>query len=146
MPSTSIWVHLIWATKNRSPILTKELREILFQHIRENALLKEIQLDTIGGVADHVHLLIRLWPDQTVARIAQLIKGESSHWVNSQNITPFKFEWQDEYMAVSVSHSQLHRVREYIRTQEEHHRKRSLAEEEQSTLVEAGIEGVKTPQ
>ncbi len=127
-------------------MLTKELRELLFQHIRENARRKEIQLDTIGGVSDHVHVLIRLWPDQTVARMAQLIKGESSHWVNSQNITPFRFEWQDEYMAVSVSHSQLHRVREYIQNQERHHRKRSLAEEEQSTLAEAGIEGVKTPQ
>jgi len=145
MPSTSIWIHLIWATKNRRPILTKDLRNTLFEHIKENALLKEIQLDTIGGVCDHVHVLVRVFPDQQVSRIVQLIKGESSHWVNSRNMVPVKFEWQDEYMAVSLSRSAVYLVRQYIRNQEVHHRKKTTAEEWQRILAEAGIQGVETP-
>ncbi len=144
MPSTSIWIHLIWATKNRSTTLTKQLREILFLHIEENARGKEIRLDTIGGVSDHVHLLVRLMPDQQVSKIVQLIKGESSHWVNSQHITRFKFEWQDEYMALSVGHRHLHRVRNYILNQEGHHRKDTTGKNWKSTQAEAGIGRVET--
>jgi len=59
----------------------------------------------------------------------QLIKGESSYWINKNQLTPQKFEWQDEYFAVSVSESGLEKVRDYIKNQEEHHRRKSFIEE-----------------
>ena len=129
MPYIRIWVHLIWSTKNRVPLLADGLRAQVFSHIKENASKKDIYLDTINGVADHLHTLISLGSDQTIARVAQLLKGESSYWMNKEKMTKKKFEWQDEYFAVSVSEWMVPTVRAYIRNQEEHHRKKTFAEE-----------------
>jgi putative transposase len=124
-----IWVHLVWTTKNREPILTSGIRQKLFSHIRENAAEKGIYVDFINGYLDHVHCLISLGPGQNIDKILMLIKGESSFWVNKNRICNKKFEWQSDYFAVSVSESGIIRVREYIKNQERHHRKRSFQEE-----------------
>jgi len=129
MPFTKIWIHLIWSTKNREKLINKELKKILLQHIKENARLKEIFIDTLNCVQDHIHLLISLGREQTISKIVMLIKGESSNWVNKNKLLKGKFEWQDEYIAVSVSESQVDKVREYIKNQEEHHRIKSFEEE-----------------
>ena len=139
MPYLRIWVHLIWSTKNREPYIDRRLRSDLLRHIRENALQKGIRLDELNAVSDHVHALISLNADQSIARIAQLIKGESSHWVNQEERLQFKFEWQDEYLALSVSESAVASVRQYIRNQEEHHRARSFAEEYDAFMHEYGL-------
>jgi len=125
-----VWIQMVWSTKNREPLINNnELRQKLFQHITENAKDKNIRLDCLNGTCDHVHALVSLGPDQTIAKIAQLIKGESSHWLNQQSLVRRKFEWQDDYFAVSVSDSAVDQVRWYIKNQEEHHRKKSLSEE-----------------
>ena len=108
-------------------------------HIRNNASQKGIFLDTINGVADHVHALVSLRADQTIAKAAQLLKGESSHWINEQNLARGKFEWQDEYIAVSVSESVVDRVRKYINNQEEYHRRKTFAEEYQDFTKKYGF-------
>ena len=122
-------IHYIWATKNRYPSITAELKPILLEHIKDNANKKGIHIDTLNCVADHIHLLISLGTDQTVSKVAQLIKGESSYWMNQNNIVTDKFEWQDEYIALSVSESGLDKVRKYIMNQEAHHKLKTLAEE-----------------
>lgn len=66
--------------------------------------------------------------EQSISKIAFLLKGESSYWVNDYKLSRTKFEWQDEYIAVSVSESLVPKVRDYIRNQEEHHRKKSFKE------------------
>jgi REP element-mobilizing transposase RayT len=129
MPYVSIWVHLIWATKNRHPYLKKEIRPILIQHIQENAFCKGIHLDFINGAEDHIHTLISLKPNQDISQIARLLKGESSYWINQKKIVEFEFGWQDEYIAISVSKSGINRIREYIKNQEKHHQKQSFADE-----------------
>lgn len=146
MPYVRVWVHAIWSTKNREPILERELRTKVFEHIKANAKEKNIFLDTIGGYVEHVHTLISLGSDQTIAKIAQLLKGESSHWINQNSLTRMKFEWQDEYFAISVNESMVDTVREYIRGQEEHHRKKSFAEEYRELLHRHGFsdEGLKS--
>ena len=122
-------IHYIWATKNRSHLITPELKQQLLPHIKENCRKKEIYLDTLNCVTDHIHMLISLGREQTVAKLSQLIKGESSFWVNQSNIIERKFEWQDEYIALSVSESGLEKVRQYIANQEEHHRTKTFAQE-----------------
>ncbi|MBK9098202.1 MAG: IS200/IS605 family transposase [bacterium] len=129
MPYTRIWIHLIWSTKNREKLINKELKQILLQHIKQNARLKDIFIDTINCVQDHIHLLISLGREQTISKIVMLIKGESSNWINKNKFTNIKFEWQDEYIAVSVSESQVAKVQDYIKNQEEHHSLKSFAEE-----------------
>ncbi len=86
-------------------------------------------MDTINCTDDHCHALISLGTSQSISKVAFLIKGESSHWINKHNLVPGKFEWQEEYITVSVSESQLDKVRAYIKTQQEYHRRRSFAEE-----------------
>ena len=129
MPYVRVWVHIVWSTKNREPVLKKEVLAKVLSHIRENAKTKNIFLDSINGVVDHVHILISLKADQTIAKIVQLLKGESSHWINAQCLIDGRFEWQEEYFAVSVSESVVHTVREYIANQEEHHRVKTFGEE-----------------
>jgi len=116
MPFIKVYIHFVWSTKNREPLLSsKELRQKVWQHIRENAKGKGIFIDFINGYSDHCHCLISLGVDQTIQKVMQLIKGESSFWINKQNLISNKFEWQDEYFAVSVSESVVNRVRNYIK-------------------------------
>jgi putative transposase len=122
MPRVCLWIHFVWSTKGRQPWLSDSLRPVVLQHIRENAELKGIIVDCINGWVDHVHCLVALKNHQSVAQVAQLLKGESSHWVNSNGLVDDGFEWQDEYYAVSVSESSLVTVRAYIEHQDEHHR------------------------
>jgi REP element-mobilizing transposase RayT len=130
MPFVKVYIHFVWSTKNRYPYLnTNELRVKVWNHIRENAKAKGIFIDFINGYADHCHCLISLGIDQTIQKVMQLIKGESSYWINKNRLTKEKFEWQDEYFAVSVSESMLDKVRDYIKNQEEHHRKKTFQEE-----------------
>lgn len=129
MPMIKIWVHLVWATKSRKPLLDKSIRQKVWQHMRTNALEKQIHVDFINGHIDHVHCLISLNADQTIAKKVQLIKGESSSWINKNNLCDEKFEWQDDYFAVSVSESGVNAVREYIKNQEAHHAKKTFQQE-----------------
>jgi len=140
MPYVKVWIHFVWSTKNREPYLTDEIRQKVFQHIRENAKAKNIYIDFIGGYIDHIHCLISLGTDQTLEKIMQLIKGESSFWINKNNLCRSgKFEWQNEYFAVSVSETYLESVRKYIANQEEHHRTRSFNDEFEGFMKRAGF-------
>ena len=118
MPYVRIWLHLVWSTKNRYPFLKKAIRYKLFDHIQENAKQKGIYLDCVNGYEDHIHCLVSLSSNETVSKLLQLIKGESSFWINKQKLCTSTFQWQEEYFAVSVSESQLNRVRKYIANQE----------------------------
>lgn len=122
MPFVNIYIHLVFSTKNRIPFLeTEGIRKKVWKHVFENAQLKGIHIDCVNGHAEHCHCLISLNSDQTIRKIAQLIKGESSFWINKNNVIKEQFEWQDEYYAVSVSESAIKNVRKYILNQEAHH-------------------------
>ncbi|MBI1936934.1 MAG: IS200/IS605 family transposase [Ignavibacteriales bacterium] len=142
MPYTKIWIHLIWSTKNRERIITKEIKPLLLAHIKENAKNKGIHIDVVNCVQDHIHLVASLGRDQTIGKLVQLIKGESSNWCNKQKILQTKFEWQDEYIVVSVSHSMINKVREYINNQEEHHKRKSFMEEYEDFKNKYGFESI----
>ncbi|MBN8572042.1 MAG: IS200/IS605 family transposase [Ignavibacteria bacterium] len=129
MPHTKIWIHIVFSTFERKPLLNDSIRENVFSHILEYSKSKNIYVDRINGYVDHMHILISLSRDQTISKVMQYIKGESSHWINKNNLTKEKFEWQDEYFAVSVSESRLEAVRKYIDNQVEHHKKKSFKEE-----------------
>lgn len=139
MPYTKIWIHLIWTTKNRIKLIGKELKPKLLEHMKENAKAKNIYIDTINCISDHAHALISMKSEQSISKIAGLIKGESSHWINDNKLSNFKFEWQDEYIAVSVSESTILKVREYIRNQEKHHIKKTFMDEYKEFMEKYGF-------
>jgi len=140
MPYIRVWVHFVWATKDRQPVLIDPFRKQLFSHIEENARKKNIFLDRVNGYHDHLHCLVSLGSSDTIEKIIQLIKGESSFWFNNKSgfKTP-RLEWQDEYFAVSVSESSLIAVRNYIDNQEIHHQKKSFAEEYDEFISKFGF-------
>ncbi len=90
----------------------------MLEHIKSNAKKKGIFIIEINCVSDHIHILISLGSDQSIGKVVQLIKGESSHWINQNKLVRGKFEWQDDYIAVFVSKSILDKVRKYITNQE----------------------------
>lgn len=139
MPYTKVLLHIIWSTKNRIKSIKKDIKPKLLNHILKNAKEKEIFIESINSVEDHIHILISLGREQTISKVVQLIKGESSNWVNKSFQLRDKFEWQDEYFAVSVSESAVDKVKEYIKNQEEHHRVKSFDEEYELFLEKYGF-------
>ena len=134
-----IWVHLIWGTLNHDRCLNRDIRLKLFDHIiaREKELNLEIKCLNIQP--EHVHCLLSLPSDKTMSEIAQSLKGESSHWVNEEHLTPFKFKWQRGYAAYSVSSTQVDKVKTYIQNQEEHHKRKSFRDEFKEWAVQYGV-------
>ncbi len=86
MPYIKVLIHFIWGTKNREQLISKELKPLLLQHIKTNSIKKDIFIDTLNCVSDHIHLLVSLGTEQTIAKTAMLIKGEPSFWVNKEKL------------------------------------------------------------
>ncbi len=140
MPYVKNWLHCVWGTKNRIKFLSGGIKAEVIEHILLNAREKAIYIDIINGSTEHLHCLLSLNHDMSLSKVMQLIKGESSHWINKNSLTILKFEWADEYYGVSVSESQLHRVRRYIENQENHHRIKSWNEESDELIREYGFD------
>ncbi len=130
MPYLKVYIHAVWSTKNRMKLLNSpELRAQIFEHIKDNAQQKGIYLVEVNGHSDHTHCLLSLGADQTISKVTQLMKGESSFWINKKGLCQGKFHWQEEYYAESVGPDRLAGVKDYIRNQEEHHSRRTFQEE-----------------
>ena len=141
MPFIKVYIHFVWSTKNRFPYLnTIDLRKSMWKHIKENSVKKGVFVDYVNGYEEHCHCLISLASDQTIGKIMQLIKGESAYWFNKHKLILQKFEWQDEYFAVSVSESNIEMVRNYIKNQEAHHYKKSYQDEFQEMIDKFGFQ------
>jgi putative transposase len=125
----SLNVHCIFSTKERVPLLKPEIRERLWPYLGGIAKQNGITPRCIGGVADHVHLLLSLPTTIAVAKAIQLIKSGSSSWIHQVFRELRNFNWQQGYGAFSVSISQLPETIHYIENQAEHHRTRSFREE-----------------
>lgn len=129
MSFLKVWIHAVWSTDQRKPLLESSLREEVFHHIKENGIKKGIYIDRVNGFHDHVHVLFDLPSEVCIPKAIQLIKGESSFWINKSGLIRHPFAWQSEYYAASVSDHAVDEVRLYIDHQEEHHRKKSFAKE-----------------
>jgi putative transposase len=123
--------------------LYKSARETVRQHIIENCVKKKIFLQEINGYDEHLHCLISLGREQSISKVSQLIKGESSYWINKNNICQETFMWQDDYFAVSVSESQVSKVVKYIKNQEKHHTKKTFSEEVDEFILKYGFTLIK---
>ena len=139
MPFLKVWIHAVWATAGRKPLLTVDVRKKVFLHIKENGLQKGIFIDRVNGYVDHVHVLFSLGKDMSIAKAVQLLKGESSFWINKNSLTPTKFEWQDEYYAASISDNHFVNLRNYVDNQEEHHRKKTFYQEHEELIQEIAV-------
>ena len=129
MSYISSYFHCVFSTKERRPIITPELRDRLWPFLGGIARQNNVKAIEIGGVADHVHILLSLPSTMAIAKAMQLVKGGSSKWVHETFPEHRDFAWQKKYGAFSVSVSQLDKIIKYIQGQAVHHRKMTFQEE-----------------
>jgi len=130
----SNFIHCIFSTKDRRPLISAERMDGLYAYLGGIARSEGFTLVAAGGTANHVHLLIVLPPTIALATAVQKLKGSSSRWMGKG------FSWQEGYGAFSVSPSQVPVVKKYIQNQEQHHQKRSFEEEFTALLRSCGVE------
>lgn len=141
MPSTytSLHYHLVFSTKNREPLIDSEWRTRLHEYLGGVIRgLEGVSLG-VGGVADHVHLLVGLKPTHCLANFIRDLKKDTTNWVKDALGSP-SFYWQEGYSAFTVSPSALEAVRRYVLNQERHHRHKTFREELIEMLIKAGVE------
>lgn len=135
---TNFLYHVVFSTKERLPLITAELEPRLYEYVGGTVRgLGGIQLE-IGGVQDHVHLLLKLKPTMQFSDFMRELKSSTSKWANE--ITDGRFEWQDGYGAFTVGESLVGSVRQYIQRQKEHHGQIGFEDEFKDMLVKSGIE------
>jgi len=139
MSYVSSYHHCVFSTKERRPLITPGLQERLWPYLGGIARQNEMKAVEIGGVPDHVHILLSLPSTLSIAKAMQLIKGGSSKWVHENFPEHRLFGWQVKYGAFSVSASLLDKTIQYIRTQAEHHRNMTFQEEFLALLKKHGI-------
>ena len=141
MPSThlSLHYHIVFSTKNRVAFISDTWRDRLHAFLGGVVNQLEGMSQKVGGVSDHVHLLIGLKATHRLADVLREIKSVSSRWVHEEIGEKF-FSWQEGYGAFTVGSSQIRAVMDYIARQEEHHRVKSFQEEYREFLERAGVE------
>jgi len=133
------WLHLVWATKNREPVLNSEARTKLSAHLHEYAKDKDIYMKINFANPDHVHSLIDLPTNLSIENAVKLFKEESSYWVNQNRVIPAQFRWGRRFGAFSVSQSRVGAVCRYIAGQERHHRGKAFEGELQEFVMSYGL-------
>jgi putative transposase len=140
MSYISSYHHFVFSTKERRPLITPSLRDRLWPFLGGIARQNKMKAVEIGGVEDHIHLLLALPSTVSVAKALQLVKGGSSKWIHETFPDQRLFAWREEYGAFSVSMSQVDTIVRYIQGQEKHHRKMSYQEEFVALLKKHRIE------
>ena len=132
--------HIVFSTKDRAPVLDVTVRPALHAYLATVARNVDCECFRVGGVADHVHLAIRLSRTITMAQLIEELKTSSSKWLKTQSPALAAFAWQRGYGAFSVGPSDLNALLHYIDTQEEHHKTRTFQDEYRAFLKKYGIE------
>ena len=132
-------VHLVFSTKDRLPRFDAPLRPHLHAYLAEVARNAGCEAYRVGGVADHVHLAIRLSRTLTIADLVETLKTSSAKWLKTQSAALSDFSWQRGYGCFSVAPADLMALTTYIDKQEEHHRVRTFQEEYRAFLNKYGV-------
>ena len=135
----SCLVHCVWTTKNHVPLLDSDLRNRVWPYLGGIARENDMKTLAVGGVEDHIHALISLPATLSVAAAIQLLKGNSSKWINEVLPNRSCFGWQKGYGAFSIGVPGIEATKRYIRNQTEHHRKRTFREEFRAMLRKHGL-------
>ena len=121
MPYWQLYYHIVWATKNREPLLTPEIEPVVFGIIRNKALDFDATVYALNGYYDHVHLVAAVPPKVALAKFVGQVKAVASVRVNQSRLTPTPFYWQEEYGIFSFDRKRLSNIVTYVELQKEHH-------------------------
>ncbi len=135
-----IYLHIIFSTKNRGDFIKTEIETELYRYIA--GILKNLECTAIkiGGTSNHIHILNTFSRTITISKILELVKKDSSKWIKTKGNDFNKFYWQNGYGVFSVSQSRVNKVKTYIESQKEHHKKKMFKEEYREFLKEYNIE------
>ena len=136
---TSLHYHVLFSTKNRERWIAPEIAQRVWAYLGGIAREKDMTALKVGGVEDHVHLVLGLPPTLAPSKAAQLLKGGSSVLIHKNFPALAAFQWQDGYGAFTVSKSNLPEVIQYVEGQREHHRKKTFQEEYRALLDKHGV-------
>jgi len=136
---TSLRYHIVFSTKHRKRWLAPEIEQRVWDYLGGVAKRNEMQPLAVGGIEDHIHLLLGIPPTLAVSEAVKQIKGGSSKWTHETFPNLTGFGWQDGYSAFTVSRSQLEITEAYIRNQREHHREKTFEEEYLALLQRHGV-------
>jgi putative transposase len=125
-PWTQCYAHIVWATWKRAPLLTAELQPRLYAELQHQASQLGAEVLAIGGIEDHVHVLVRFPPTLALAQLVQRLKGGSSHFVTHVLKWPDAFKWQGGYGVFTLTRRAVPDVRAYVLNQRQHHRDGTL--------------------
>lgn len=138
---TTIRLHLVFSTLGRKPLIPPDLQPRLWDYIGGIGKNHHIPVHAVGGVENHVHVLLSLPPTIPLSKAAQTIKAYSSKWINETGLRRgTRFAWQEGYSAFSVSQSSMPKVEAYIGSQAEHHHRHSFEDELRSLLARHGVQ------
>jgi len=135
-------MHCVFATKERRPLIKPDLQQRLWPYLGGIARQNKMRALVVGGVEDHVHVLLSIPATLSVAKSIQLLKGNSSKWIHDTFREHQEFEWQEGYGAFSIGVSGVQGTTKYIHDQAEHHQKLTLREELEVFLKKHGMEYV----
>ena len=131
---TQLHIQFVFAVQNRISLIQPSWEEELFKYITGIVKNHKHKMIAINGMPDHIHLFVGLHPVQSISNLLQVVKGESSEWINNKGFVRGKFQWQEGYGAFSYGHSQVNQVYQYIMNQKEHHEKQTFLEEYRGLL------------
>lgn len=137
---TQIIYQIVFSTKNRARVLSKEKRDELFKYMSGVIMNKKCHLYRINGVEDHLHILTHIHPSIALATLVKDIKVSSSLYIKEHGLFDGFTSWQEGYGAFTYSIKEKFRLIEYVKNQEEHHKKRTFKEEYKKLLIEHGID------
>jgi REP element-mobilizing transposase RayT len=126
---TKIYLHVVFSVKGRQNLIQKGWKEELYKYICGIVNGNEQKVYAIGGVADHIHILLSIKPNIALSDLVRDIKANSSKWINEKGLVKRKFQWQEGFGAFSYAQSQLNTIIAYINNQEQHHAKKAFRDE-----------------
>lgn len=137
---SQIYIHIVFSVKGRQNLIQTKWKDELHKYICGIVNGKEQKVYAIGGVADHIHILISIKPNVAISDLVRDIKANSSKWINEKRFLIGKFQWQEGFGAFSYAQSQLDTVIAYINNQEQHHKKKTFKEEYTEMLQKYNID------
>ncbi|MGY6650284.1 IS200/IS605 family transposase [Wenyingzhuangia sp. IMCC45574] len=126
---SQLYFHIVFAVKGRNNLITNTFKEDSYKYITGIISSNNQKLMIINGMPNHIHILLSTKPNCNLSELVRSIKANSSRWINEKNLTARKFEWQNGFGAFTVSQSGVKPVVNYIKKQEEHHKKKSFKDE-----------------
>lgn len=126
---TQLYFHIVFAVKGRQNHISKKWKDELYKYITGIVTNRNHKMMIINGMPDHIHILVSTKPNSNLSDLVRDIKANASKWINEKKFINGKFEWQTGFGAFTIGQSQIPKILNYIKAQEEHHKKKSFREE-----------------